>query len=149
MFFIFSVLTSCGKQEEKAEVSVPIPVTVDEDIREILENSNVELPGTSFDLIDKDYKANNITKLDAVILKLTAAYSPEKLQEKYLSKREKPLPPSDDLRREIQWIINNFDELDEESQNKLRPFILPPDDPNSFLIHLIKMVMKQFCKNYL
>lgn len=132
MFFIFSALTSCGKQEEKAEVSVPIPVTVDEDIREILENKSIEFSATSFDLIDKDHEANNITKLDAVILKLTAAYSPEKLQEKYLSKREEHLPPSDDLRREIQWIINNFDDLNEESQNKLQPFILLPDDPNSF-----------------
>ena len=106
---------------------------LDADLREILETKTEKLPPTSFDLIEKDFESGVLTKEAAVLLKLTAAFSPEKLAQKYRSDlANASMPHSDELRRDIQWIINNFDEFDGALQEKFRPFILKPDNPESF-----------------
>jgi hypothetical protein len=106
---------------------------LDQDLREILSAKPEMDPPTSFELIDQ-YLADGLLKReDAVLLKITAAFNPEKLAPKY---KGAPIDPnyavSDDLRRDIQWVMNHFDELDKKLQEKLRPFILRPDESGSF-----------------
>ncbi len=106
---------------------------LDEDLREILQSKSEKPPATSFDLIDNDFESGTLTREAAVLLKLTAAYSSDKLAKKYRGAAPNiSAPHSDALRRDIQWVMNNFEEFDEPLREKFRPFILRPDDPNSF-----------------
>ncbi len=104
---------------------------LDEDIRTIIETLAVyDLPESSFQKIDKALKEGEITKEEAVILNIQAVYDPLSIPEKYkgvIYKKEKPT-----LKAELQWLINNWDSLDEETKNKVEPFVVAPDDPRSY-----------------
>jgi len=153
---IFLALAGCGKSAAPASGTAPAAAgqaqptagvnaeneaalahaledpNLDADLREILQTPKIKPLPTSFDLIEKDLAAGTITKEQAVLFKLTAAFGGGKLPKIYQGVVNASAPDSDELRRDIQWVMNNFEQLDGTLQEKLRPFILKPDDPGSF-----------------
>lgn len=147
---ITTALTGCGKSansaandaatagghtstDTKAIEKILQSADLDGDLREILQSKSEKPPATSFDLIEKDFESGTLTREEAVLLKLTAAFAPDKLVGKYSGAPPNTSAPySDALRRDIQWIMNNFEAFDEALQEKFKPFILKPDDPDSF-----------------
>ncbi len=103
---------------------------LDEDMRQILEQiSYEEMPETSFEKIEKDLQAKTITEEEAVKMTLWASFGDERLPAKY--KAQAPIM-NISINRELLWISNNLDSMDEDSRTFFEPYILPPDDSNSF-----------------
>jgi hypothetical protein len=127
------VLSDSDETTEQTIKKILEEVDLDEDLREILMTKSENPPGTIFDRIDRGLNSGTLTREEAVLLKLTAAYFPDQLDEQYRVNVPDTTPIySDYLRRDIQWIMNHFEELDRTLQERLRPFTLRPDDPDSF-----------------
>ncbi|MFP4199809.1 MAG: hypothetical protein ACLFS8_00170 [Clostridia bacterium] len=105
---------------------------IDDDMRAIVEGSPpMDLAPSAYDLIDASLDAGEIDRGTHALLILQAAYAPDALPETYEGPRY--LGGKVTLRREIQWLINHREELDEDERKIALPFILPAKDPGSFL----------------
>ncbi len=135
------VIAGCGSGEssssddsyENIELSLKDISQFDEEIQGMLENANqkTEQTTTSFDKIDSALEAGDISEEDRVLLTLLAAFDPEKLPSGY--KGNDPEVMNDGLMMELnQWIDDNWEDLDTETQDAILPFILEPDHPDSF-----------------
>ncbi len=78
--------------------------------------------------INRSLKEGNLTKEEAVKLRLTALIQPEELPKNY--KGESPKGHSS-LTSDTKWILNNWDNFNQEQKNYFEPYILPPDNERS------------------
>ncbi|MBN2853900.1 MAG: hypothetical protein JXQ23_14310 [Clostridia bacterium] len=108
---IISVLTGCSllkrnKVEEKPEYT------------------------NAIDKIRQRYEEGEISREEAAVMTVQAAYFPEQLPKEYAS------DPNDEFIFEIndEWcyITENWNDLSEETKKELRPYYLEPDDPSSY-----------------
>ncbi|MFO7942276.1 MAG: hypothetical protein R6U92_06540 [Bacillota bacterium] len=104
---------------------------LDDDIRAIIEGSpSLELPESPYERIDADLEEGLIDRKTQVLLTLQAAYAPDALPEEY--RGTKYVDGKVTLRGEIQWLINHYDELDEDERAIALPFVTSAKDPRSY-----------------
>ncbi|MFA6887908.1 MAG: hypothetical protein WC254_00245 [Candidatus Woesearchaeota archaeon] len=137
VFALFLLLMSCGEEETIEKTSADQEATrlliqslnIDEDLKEIANLSIAEpLPVYSISKINEDLNAGNIEKPDAVLYTLLASYAPDILPSEYQGEA----PETDFTMESRWWMYHHWDELDEQTKEKLEPFYVLPDDPKSF-----------------
>ncbi len=72
-----------------------------------------------------------ISRSEAAILSIKAAFKPTELKEKYRS--QVLFSGRTNLNVEMQWLINHWDELSLSEQAEVEPYIVAPDNPKYFL----------------
>jgi hypothetical protein len=119
--------SSKQKFSEK-EISIATP-QVQEMLRAI--NSAKPPEKNTFQKINDDLDAGEITKQEAVKLTFIAAYADEKLPDTYKTEQEQPWTDSAVMEAKW-WLDENWDILSEDEKEALLPFYVTPDDPRSF-----------------
>ncbi len=136
------LLSACGKKisEELTVVSqdnttkqdeVWAEENLDEELRELIKSSQAQARElTSHDKIQLALEEGEINKEEAVKKSIEASFFPEKVEEKFRGVANSTGRTS--LNNDLQWVINNWDNLSEESRVELEPYIVSPDDPKYF-----------------
>jgi len=132
---LFLLLISCGKKEsqtaaeQQQTLQTILSLDIDDDLKEIANQSVAEpLPVYSIHKINEDLNAGNIDKKDVVYYTLLASYAPDALPENYQGEA----PETDFTMESRWWMYHHWNELDAETQAKLEPFYVLPDNPKSF-----------------
>ncbi len=84
---------------------------------------------SSLDKIRIANKEGSITREDAAVLAVRAAYFPENLPARYAS--EPGASPIFEINGEWNWIAENWDNLSDKTRQSLTPFFVEPDSPES------------------
>jgi hypothetical protein len=99
------------------------------DFRKEVEELNKEFKEKiySFDLIEKDFEEGKISKDEYFIQSTYAAFESEKIDAKYAGEELSVAPDA------FLWmLVNEFNSLSKDSQEKLEKYILTPSNPKSF-----------------
>ncbi len=88
-------------------------------------------PQTSQGKIRTALEKNEISRVQAALFFIQSSLEPEKLPKKYLG-ADPPFPRTP-LRQNVQWAINNWQELPANIKNELEPYILAPDNEKYYL----------------
>lgn len=136
------LVSGCGKKQTEERQAKDEPVAsagldllleenLEDDIRRLIESTKVKQRElTSHDKIEEALIAGEITKEEAVTKSIKASFLPEEVEDKYKGAISKSKRTS--LNRDMQWAINNWDELSEETKSEIEPYIVSPDDPKYF-----------------
>ena len=112
VFFLFQQTKQNQPEQNQAKTEKTWPQTSQEKIRIALEK-------------------NQISRAQAALLFIRNSLEPEKLPEKYRG-AEPPFPRTN-LRQELQWTINNWEDLPAGLKNELEPYIVAPDEEKYYL----------------
>ena len=113
-------------QEEKVELSKL--VTEEQKSLARLASQEVKPSKTSIYKINQDWAQKKITEKEAIKLRLQALVNPDELNEKYKGEERKG---RSSLNSDTKWILNNWEDFNEEEKAEFRPYILPPDEEGS------------------
>ena len=125
---------------ERSSIAAKVPTTIkkwldsgkyDQSIIDILKSAAVrEYPPSSTDLIEAAFADGKIDRAAKARLMIQAAFSPESLPREFIG----PVyaDGTDWLSNELQWLINNQDQLDSDVLEQIYPFICSPEDPDSY-----------------
>ena len=104
---------------------------LDEDIKDILTSSvSLELPVSPADLIEAAFVDGQIDRKTKALLMITAAFTPQSLAAEYAGMFL--ADGRDWFAGDLQWLINYQDQLSDEELIAVRPYLLSPDDPESY-----------------
>jgi hypothetical protein len=82
----------------------------------------------SSELIGEAYRDGQISEEEYYVLRLTAMFDHDSLEDPYCAEQD-PLPSATSLLREIDA---RYEDFSAETQERLRPYVVPLDDPESF-----------------
>ena len=132
-------LYGCGKTN-KSQTGKPIAIS-DPEIDKIIANYKEEVPyrDTSSDKIDADLASDKINSEQYATLQIVALFQKDKLPGEYQG----------DVSRDMDHaflfglIDSNWDKFSSTTQAALMPFLLPPDNPNSYYNDDLKDIDRQ------
>ncbi len=105
--------------------------SLDDDIRAIIEGSpSLDLPESPYNRIDTALEDGEIDRKTHALLTLQAAYTSDALPENYQG--TKYVDGKVTLKSEIQWLINNYQDLNEDERAIAHPFVISAKDSGSY-----------------
>jgi hypothetical protein len=122
--FVFFCL-GCGKAQ-KTENSDTAAVKEQPLVKRVEKQAKQK---STFEKIDEALQKGEITEKESAILYINSVYNKNKIPEKF--KNDSSIAKRPDLSWKVQWIRENFNSLNDKEKQALKPFTLPPDNPES------------------